>query len=146
MNYNTVKNLKLQTLATLVIILSLLFLFDHHIYGQHLTFEEKVISLQDAGDKHAIQVLCEPGVDHVREAFDEYMDDHYDVKMNTGNLFGKHKIIKGEGIHLDPISPKEMNLYARIIENGDLSELSVYGSFGPDVPITRESYPAEYNN
>lgn len=128
----------------IMIICTVIYLWVGPANAQHFTLEKQEIRLNNDEKRDAIQVVCDPSVDQVRSAFDEYMDDYHDVKMNTGNLFGKHRVIEAEGIQLDAISPKQMNLYARIIENGDFTELSVFGRFGPDTFITKENYPATY--
>ncbi len=114
--------------------------------AQKFSFEEKKIALKDGDTRSAIQVILEPEIDRVRDAFDEFMDDYHDVHMNTGNLFGKHRIIEAEEVTIDAISPNKMNFSARIIENGAQTELSVFGSFGLDLQITEQEYPVAFAN
>lgn len=124
---------------------TLLFIFISTIFlnAQSLTVEN---SMTDYDEKTypAVTVTMNPSPDKVKEEFEDYMKDNYDVKMKGTGLFSNRDVLYADRVDIEKISDKTLDFRAKIIERGDITELSVFGSFGYDLPISRERFPEEY--
>ncbi|MFK8103712.1 MAG: hypothetical protein AB8G15_14355 [Saprospiraceae bacterium] len=95
-------------------------------------------------NRQAIKVKLEPGTKDVKRAFKDYMEDEKGLDIDGFGFLTNKDVLKSEGQVVSDISRNKMDLFAKIVENGDLTEMYVFGSFGYDLHITPERYPAEY--
>lgn len=82
--------------------------------------------------------------DDVRDAWEDFLEDKYDLKVKGNRILGKDDVIRAEASDLPVVSDKTLDLYGEVIESGDKTRLSVFGSFGYDMHISPEKFPSEY--
>lgn len=81
----------------------------------------------------------------VKKAWDDYFKKTYDVKVKGIGFLTNKEVITATDITLLPVSEKRMNLYASVVDApGDRSELSYFMSFGYDLFVGPQDYPAEF--
>ncbi len=118
--------------------------FHSNVFCQNISLDSTQIVVEDEGSKDAVSLVTDIQIDEFRELFDDYMKEYQDVNMNMGGLFGKHRIARAEEVRIESVSSDMINFYARFIEKGSDTEVSVYANFNEDLPITRRQYPDEY--
>lgn len=91
-----------------------------------------------------IEVVIEPNPDEVKDAWEDYMKDNYDVKMKGNGLFTNKDVLRAEQVKINIISNKELDFYTRIVKEAERTKMCVFGSFGYDIPISKKEYPNEF--
>ena len=132
------------TFLTLSFITAFLFCLTYGVHAQNISLDSTQIVVEDEGSIDAITLVTDIQIDEFRELFDDYMKKYQDINMNMGGLFGKHRIARAEEARIESVSTDLINFYARFIEKGADTELSIYANFNEDLPITRRQYPDEY--
>ena len=108
------------------------------------------IEISDAQVNHddkrqaCVKVLIDPQPKAVKKAFESFMDDRYDVNMKGIGFLSNKDVLTAEAAKLPAISDKQLDFYARVVENGKGSEMCVFASLGYDIHITPEDYPRRY--
>ncbi len=113
------------------------------VQAQKLSLENATVEHNDV-TRHAIKVKLEPSTKEVKRAFKDYMEDEKDLDIDGFGFLTNKDVLKAEGQVVSDISRNKMDLFARIVEKDDLTEMYVFGSFGYDLHINPERYPAEY--
>ena len=132
------------TFLTLSFITACLFFLTFGAHAQNISLDSTQIVVEDEGSVDAVTLVTDIQIDEFRELFDDYMKKYQDINMNMGGLFGKHRIARAEEARIESVSTDLINLYARFIEKGADTELSIYANFNEDLPITSSQYPEEY--
>lgn len=132
------------TFLTLSFVTAFLFSITSGVRAQNISLDSAQIVIEDEGSVDAITLVTDIQIDEFRELFDDYMKKYQDVNMNMGGLFGKHRIARAEEARIESVSTDLINFYARFIEKGADTELSIYANFNEDLPITGSQYPEEY--
>lgn len=91
-----------------------------------------------------IRVMLEAGTDQVKDAWDDFIKDKYDVKMRGYGFLANKDVLRAEKAEFKAISGKQLDFYTKVVENGDKTSMSVFASFGYDIHVGPESYPQEY--
>jgi DNA repair exonuclease SbcCD ATPase subunit len=91
-----------------------------------------------------IKVTLEPETKAVKEAWEDFMNKKYNVNVKGTGLFTNKDVMTAEKVTLKKISDKQMDLFAEIVEEKDLTSFSLFGRLGYDIPIRPENHPAEY--
>jgi hypothetical protein len=91
-----------------------------------------------------IEVFIEPNPDEVKDAWEDFIKDNYDVKMKGNGLFTNKDVLRAEQVKFDVVSNKEMDFYTRIVEDDNQTKMCVFGSFGYDIPVSKKEYPNEF--
>lgn len=113
------------------------------LYGQELTVSDQVIEY-DNQERSCIKVFLKPGTKTVKKAYKDWMDDKQDVDVDGFGFLKNKDVLKAEKATIKAISPYRMDMYARIVEKDDYTEMSVFGSMGYDLYLTPQVYPSEY--
>lgn len=132
------KNLLYQ----ITLITTLLF-FGFNTNAQKLKISDGITTYQDQ-TRPCIIIQIEPNPKEVKGELKDWMDDEQDVNLKGFGFWRKKDVLKAEEINLPIISPNEMDFYAEVVENGDITEMKIFGSFGYNIHISKESYPTEY--
>lgn len=132
------------TLLTISLHIAFFFIFTSPAFSQNISLDSSQIVIDDEGAVDAVSLITDIEIDKLRDLFDDYMKKYQDVNMNMGGLFGKHRIARAQEVRIESVSTDVINLYARFIEKGSNTELSIYANFNEDLPITRIQYPTEY--
>jgi hypothetical protein len=92
----------------------------------------------------SVKVILKPDSKTVKKAYKNWMEDNHDVDVDGFGFLKNKDVLKIEKSKLNGISDNKMDLYARIIDKGDYTEMNVFGSFGYDLHLDPVTYPHEY--
>ena len=101
-----------------------------------ISFENKL--------RPAIGANVDPEPKSLKKAWASYLKKNYDVKMKGIGLLSNKDLLKAEDVTMNVVSSKRMNLYTRITETSNGSEIKVFASYGYDIFIGVKNYPKEY--
>jgi len=123
--------------------ISILLFLGFTTNAQKLKISDGVTTYNDQS-RPCIIIQIEPGTKEVKGELKDWMDDELDVDLKGFGFWRKKDVLKAEETTIASISPNEMDFYAEVIENGDLTEMKIFGSFGYNIHISKENYPNEY--
>lgn len=100
----------------------------------------------DKQNYQAIQAEVQPEMDVLKDAFETWLRKERDVNLKKKGLFGGGDMLIGEAVTVPAISDKQMDLYIQFDKRGKATELSLFGRFGYDLPISSANYPTEFQS
>lgn len=103
---------------------------------------------RDKKDRPGIQATLPVKVDQVRKAFEDYLDDEYDINLKGDGMFSSKDELYAEEVEAKRISDKRFNLYAQIIEHPELedqTQITLFGALGLDVYFNKEDYSKSFD-
>lgn len=131
-------------------VLSLLFIFALYFIGSSTLHAQRLIV--DKGTiKHekqareCIQITMEPMPKEVKKAWDDYLQDNFDVNLKGIGFLSNKDMLSAEGVLIPDVSDKKINLYTQVVERGNLTEMCVFASMGGNNYLSQTSYPLEFN-
>lgn len=127
-------------------ILSLLtaLFFVSSLNAQRLSVENATVNYNDEVIP-AVKIIMNPAPKEVKEEFKDFMKDRYDVKMKGIGFLSNKDVLSAESVQISPISDKEMDLRAKVVERGSDTEMYVFGKLGYDINLDYNSrYRDEY--
>jgi len=127
-------------------ILTIMTLFTFSFcYTQVVDFSDGMVTYEDEEIK-TIDVLLNPKVETIKDKFDDWMDDNYEVNLDGKKLlFFNKEYMSANGVNVPQISSKKIDLLVKVDEsNNENTLLQVFASFGYDNWITEEDHPYEY--
>jgi hypothetical protein len=103
-----------------------------------IEFEEEMVT--------TIRVKMEPKPETIKDSFEDWMDDKYDVDLDGKSLlFFDKKFMTAKGVTINEISPKKIDLLVKVNEsNSENTTLDVFASFGYNNWITPETHLSEF--
>lgn len=113
--------------------------------GQTVSVENSTV-IYEKQTIPAVKVTMDPTPDKVKEEFRDYIKDRYDVKMKGIGFLSNKETMSAEQVTVTSVSPNTMDFYTKVVDNGQRTEMYVFGKFGYDMYISRDKYPSEYNN
>lgn len=119
------------------------FTMKYQSIAQELLIENDKISYNDQF-RTSVKVTMEPNKEEVRTSWENWLEDNYDTKVRGAAWLGKKDVLSAEGIKIPVISDKQFDLFAKVVDKGQGSQLSIFASFGYDMHITPETFPKEY--
>ncbi len=119
------------------------FIMGNPSIAQELMIENEKISFDDQF-RTSIKITMEPNKKEVRSSWESWLEDKYDTKVHGANWLSKKDVLSAERIKIPIISDRQFDLYAKVVDKGQGSELSIFASFGYDMHITPETFPEEY--
>lgn len=124
----------LKTLLILFIGLSL--------SAQKVSYEDGMI-LQDGEEVETIDVILSPKVETIKDKFEDWMDENYDVDLDGKKLiFWNKEFMTANGVVIPQISDKKIDLKVKVAETTDgNSKLHVFASYGYNNWITPADHP-----
>jgi hypothetical protein len=117
--------------------------FFSGLLGQYLEVADGTI-VHDELERSCVDVLMEPGAKDIKDNISDWMKDEHDVRLKGFGFLANADVLTAEEVRIPDISTNQMDFYVSVVENGDYSEMSVFGSFGYNIHITPEAYPEEY--
>ncbi|MEM6316963.1 MAG: hypothetical protein AAF960_04795 [Bacteroidota bacterium] len=114
------------------------------VSAQVLNVENETI-IHDGKERNSIRVIIAPEAKEVKKAFRDFMDDRYDVDIEGIGFLTNKEVLYTEPTVVPPISPKKMELFAKVRSNGGKTIMNVFGQMGYNTPITRYDTYNEYN-
>lgn len=115
------------------------------IQAQNLSYQDSSIEFE--GDQvQTIDVLLSPQVNTIKDKFENWMDENYDVDLDGKKLlFFDKEFLTANGVVIPQISDKKIDLKVKVDETkAGLTKLNVFASFGYNNWITEEDHPYEY--
>lgn len=91
-----------------------------------------------------VEVLLQPKPDEIKEAWEDYLDDEYDVDLKGYGFLANKDVLSAEEVDFKTISDKKMDFYTRIVEEKDMTKMCVYASLGYDIFINPRNFPKEF--
>lgn len=91
-----------------------------------------------------IRVQMDPLPKEVKKAWHDYLDDNYDIDLKGIGFLSNKDMLKAEGVNFPEITDKGINLYTRVVEQGNLTEMCVFASLGHDIYLNANDYPVEF--
>jgi len=88
----------------------------------------------------------DPTPKEVKKAWSKFLDKNYDIDVSGIGWFSDEDILIAKDVTIGDISEKRINLYSRILEKGNGSEIKVFASFGYDFFIGEDNYPKEFKS
>lgn len=92
------------------------------ISSTSLTYEKSQVD--------ALTVTIQPERKDAQKAFDDWIDDRYDINMKGGGLFGDKNIRSAEAIIIPQISPDNITLFTKTETRGGETRMSIFVSKG----------------
>ena len=89
----------------------------------------------------ALAVTLQPERKDVQEAFEDWMDDRYDINLKRGGLFANKRTQKAEDAIIPAISADRITFMTKTEEVGDETRLYVFAMRGNN-PVDRADYKA----
>lgn len=96
------------------------------------------------GTRACLEVNLDPEPKTLKKAWTKYLRKEYHVKLKGKGLFGNKYPLYSHEVRISEISSKQMDFYTNIIEDENGSEMKVFASYGYDIYLNQENYPAEY--
>lgn len=123
---------------------SIIFLFSYScVSAQKLSITDGTTTYEDQ-EHPCIVVQIEPDTKDVKDEMKDWMKDKKDVKLRGFGFLVNKDVLTATKVNLPEISSNEMDFYAEVLENGEVTEMKIFGSFGYNIHISKEKYPAEY--
>lgn len=133
----------MRNLIFRLILLAAFFILENQAIAQELIIENDKISYDDQF-RTSIKITMEPNKKEVRMSWKNWLEDKYDTKVHGAYWLSKKDVLSAERIKIPFISKKQFDLYAKVVDKGQGSQLSVFASFGSGMHITPEKFPKEY--
>lgn len=108
------------------------------LIGQNFEIEDGSIMYKEVL-RPCISVSVDPEEKTLKNAWQDYMKDNYDLKLRGRN------VLAAEEVKIQQISSNTLNIYTIIEEDKNGSAMKVFASKGYDINIDLKSYPKEYN-
>jgi hypothetical protein len=108
-----------------------------------LSMQQNKVTYDDT-ERPCIEVKLQPNTDEVKEKWKDFVKDNYDVKMRGIGFLANKDVMYAEEVTFKNISPKALNFYTKVVEDGDETMMCVFGSFGYDIHISSSEYPTEW--
>lgn len=112
-------------------------------FAQVLNVSNETI-IHDGKERSAIKVTIEPGSKNVKKAFKDFMDDQYKVDVEGIGFLKNKDVIYTEPTVIAPISTQKAQLFAKVMGNGNQSDMYVFGQLGYNNQITPTNNWREY--
>ncbi len=98
----------------------------------------------DKNLRPVILVSLDPKPDELKEAWRDYLNDTYDVKLKGIGFLQNKDLLSAEEVVIQKISPNKINFYTNIEENELGSEMKVFASLGKNTFISQDKTQMEY--
>jgi|AntRauTorckE5430_2_1112549.scaffolds.fasta_scaffold04007_4 cell division protein FtsB len=103
---------------------------------------EQTIIQYDKQNVEALTVNMKPERKDIQKAFDDWMDDRYDISMKGGGLFSDKNIRTAEAVQIPAISPDKVTLISKTEERNGATHMSIFASRGLGNYIESDDYAA----
>lgn len=95
-------------------------------------------------DRASVRVLLDPEPKTVKKAFEDWLKDHYDVNLKGIGFLANKDVLKAEEVEFPEISENELDFFAKVVREKDVTTMHVFASLGYEIHISPEKYPTEY--
>lgn len=120
-----------------------LLLLPYMASSQALEYNNSTINFEGK-DRPAIVLTIGPETKEVKKAWKKFIQKEHDVDVDGLGLFTNKEVLRVEKAVIKSISDKQIDLFAKIVEEGESTTMSVFGSFGYNLYLSPEEFPKEY--
>ena len=127
------------------LIVAFLTIFTMSLSAQILTYSDGKLNVE--GEMvHTINIKLDPKPETVRNSFENWMDDKYDVDLDGKKLlFFEKEYMSAKGVVIPEVSSRKIDLMVKVDESkSNSTTLHVFASFGYNNWITTNEYPYEF--
>ncbi len=127
------------------LLLATLSLLTIALHAQEFTFNDSTIEYEDEMIQ-SIHVTLTPEVSTIKDKFEDWMDDNYEVDLDGKKLlFFNKDVMSAEGVVIPKITSTKIDLHVKVDEtqNGK-TDLNVFASLGYNNWLSESEYPYEY--
>jgi len=121
-----------------------LFLFTFLAFAQNIELDRATVEHNEEQRPCVRVTLKAPEPKPVKKAWEDFMDNEYDVSMKGIGFLSNKDVLTAEKVQIPALSEKAVNFYTRIVEQGDQTEMCIFSSFGYDIYISPDEYPEAY--
>jgi len=127
------------------IIATLFTIITYGANAQSLSYFEGMVDYKGESIK-TIDVILNPKVNTIKDKFEDWMDDNYDVDLDGKKLlFFNKEYLEANGVVISEVSDRKIDLKVKVDETTKgLTKLNVFASFGYNNWITEERNPSEF--
>lgn len=118
------KNLQRTLFAFLMICL-----FQVAVFAQVGRIEQTTVEYEKQR-VDALTVTMKPERKDIQKAFDDWMDDRYNINMKGGGLFSDKNTRRAEAVDILAISADKITFYTRTEERGGETHMTIFASRG----------------
>ncbi len=79
-------------------------------------------------DYPAVVIYMEPDTRDVKKAWKDFLDDRYDVRLRGYGFLTNRNVLSAENTDFDEITPGNIDFYSEIIEDNNLTKMSVFAA------------------
>lgn len=127
-----------------IIIFCVCMMTSTSMFSQTIDLSKKMIE-HNKGYRDAIVAEIEPSSKKVKGTWKSYLNDNYDVKLKGFGLFTNKDVLYVEGVKLNELSKKRINIYTKFKNAGGTTKMIVFASLGYDIYFSQQEYPEEFN-
>lgn len=131
----------MKTISKSLLTLAFIFFFAVSASAQVGRIETTTVEY-DKQRVDALTVNIKPERKDIQKAFDDWMDDRYDINMKGGGLFGNKNIEKAEEVVIPGISRDNITLITKTEEMNGETRMSIFATKGLNNYIGRDDYTA----
>ncbi len=115
------------------------------INAQKLTVEDGFI-LYEEDKVQTIDITLEPEVDLIKDRFESWLKNNYDINLNDKKLlFFDKKYMTANGVVIPKISATKLDLKFKVDETKKgMTKIKAFASLGYDNWLNENKYPAEF--
>jgi|GEM_PF-1059327 hypothetical protein len=124
----------MRKLMQLIIINAIFWLGLSPVFSQELIISDGTARYRNR-DYPAVVVRMEPGVKEVREAWRDFLRKRYRVRLRGGGFLSNRDVLRAENANFRELANTEVDFYTEIVEESDLTKMSVFASLGDDYNI-----------
>ena len=112
-------------------------------YAQKIQLTEGMVN-HNGVEQASIIATIEPPTKAIKEALKDWMKEEHEVDLKGYGFLTNKATLSAEGVIIPEISKKRIDFFAKVTKEGNKSEMQVFSSFGPEVPINAVAYPTAY--
>lgn len=119
----------MKTSNRLLLTLAFAALFISTAFAQVGRIEQTTIQ-HDKKSVDAVTVTMKPERKDIQKAFDDWIDDRYDIDMKGGGLFSDKNMRRAEAVNIPAVSTENITLYANTEEKNGETRMTIFASKG----------------
>jgi len=130
-------------MKNLILILLAISLYLPTLSAQNIEIKESTIQHNDKL-RPSLSVNITPDTKEVKKKWKDFMDDKYDVKVKGIGFLTNKDVLTAEKVAVNKISNKQIDFYAKVVEDGDHTRMDIFAAPGYDIYIDPKNSPRAY--
>ncbi len=118
-------------------------LFTNITVAQEVKLKDTTINYKS--EEHtAIYTSIEPNAKTIKKAWQDFLKDTYDVKIKGIGFLVNKDVLNGEEVTFSGLPIKNINLFTKVVEEGEISNVSIFAFDKRGDFLNAELYPEMY--